>query len=288
MIQYIQRKDLDIKKYDSCIQNSLNPRIYALSDYLDIVVDHWDAIVFKDYQAVMPIPWRSKYLIKYIYPPCWTQQLGVFSIDSFDANLIGIFLKAIPKKFLKTTLQFNNKCSHEQFTPRTNFVLKLNKSYQNIQQGYKKNRKDGIKKFIKSGYSIQENINIVDVIDLFKENYANEVKINFQDYAKLQKLTQKKKLQPITFGVLDESNHLVSGSVFFKDEKRIYYVFSANNNKGNKVEGNTAILNHMIASYSNSGYTLDFEGSMHPGIASFFKSFGSVSEIYYEYTRQLF
>jgi hypothetical protein len=47
-------------KYDTCMAQSLNSRIYAFSWYLDAVADHWDVLVYGDYEAVMPLPWRQK------------------------------------------------------------------------------------------------------------------------------------------------------------------------------------------------------------------------------------
>lgn len=286
MIQYIKRKDIDIQKYNECIHNSINSRVYALSYYLDIVADHWDILVFNDYQAVMPLPWRSKYCIKYIYPPCWTQQLGVFSIFEFDEALVKKFTKAIPKKFFKTTIQLNSKCHSNLFSTKNNYTLDLNRPYEDIHKNYRKDRKDRLKKFVKSGFTIKENIDVKKIISLFKENYIGELNIQPRDYKKLQQLAITKNLSPITIGVFNEENQLISGSLFFKNQQRIYYVFSANNKQGNKTQGNTAILNHVINTYANTKAILDFEGSMHPGIASFFKSFGSKLETYFLYTKK--
>ncbi|MGY5355085.1 hypothetical protein [Wenyingzhuangia sp. IMCC45467] len=286
MIRYFKRKDLDIIKYNACIQNAVNSRIYALSYYLDIVADNWDALVLDDYKAVMPLPWRSKYYIKYIYPPCWTQQLGVFSTQKFSTTLVDEFLKSIPKKFLKTTLQLNSHCNSNLFSNKNNFTLALSQPYQHLHKNYRKDRKDRLKKFLKTEFKIEKNVSINDVITIFKENYKEELNINSSDYLKLKKLALEKKLNPMIIGVSNENHNLVSGSLFFKDKHRIYYVFSANNKEGNKIQGNTAILNFVIQSYSNTNYTLDFEGSMHPGIASFFKSFGSELETYYLYAKK--
>ena len=286
MIHYLQRKDINIDKYNACIQNAVNSRIYALSYYLDIVADNWDALILDDYKAVMPLPWRSKYFIKYIYPPCWTQQLGVFSIHNFDSTLVELFIKAIPKKFLKTTIQLNSECNSELFSLKNNFILNLDSPYQNLHKNYRKDRKDRLKKFLKVGYKIEKNISINDLITVFKENYKEELNINLSNYLKLERLASEKKLNPITIGVYNDNRELISGSLFFRDEKRIYYVFSANNQQENKAQGNTAILDSIIQSYSNTNYILDFEGSMHAGIASFFKSFGSELETYYLYAKK--
>ena len=45
MIHYVKRKDLDLNKYDACINNAINSRIYGYSWYLDIVADNWDVLV---------------------------------------------------------------------------------------------------------------------------------------------------------------------------------------------------------------------------------------------------
>ncbi|NIJ43648.1 hypothetical protein FHR24_000087 [Wenyingzhuangia heitensis] len=285
MITYVTRKNIDIIKYDACIQNSINSRVYALSYYLDIVADNWDALILDNYKAVMPLPWRSKYFIKYIYPPCWTQQLGVFSTNKLDISLIDNFIKAIPKKFLKTTIQFHSNNYSDLFLKKDNYILDLNHSYEELHKNYRKDRKDRLKKFNKSECTLEKNISAKKITTLFKENYTNELNINLQDYRRLEQLATTKKLTPITLGVFDKERQLISGSLFFKDANRIYYVFSANNKKGNKVQGNTAVLNHIIQTYANTNYTLDFEGSMHPGIASFFKSFGSKMEAYYLLTK---
>ncbi|MDA9093212.1 hypothetical protein N9J92_05085, partial [Polaribacter sp.] len=66
MIHIIERKDLDVDKYDACIADSVQSRIYAFSWYLDVVTDNWDILILNDYEAVMPLPWKQKYFLKYI------------------------------------------------------------------------------------------------------------------------------------------------------------------------------------------------------------------------------
>lgn len=287
MIQYVKRKDLNIDKYDACIQNARNSRIYALSNYLDIVADNWDALVLNDYEAAMPLPWRSKYFLKYIYPPCWTQQLGVFSTNTINSNLVDAFIKAIPEKFVKKTIQFNSECKNSlPLTDRINYTLSLNQEYNNLLKSYRKDRRDRLKKFKKLDLKISIETDVSKLIELFKINYHGKVSLNELDYQKLEKLSLLQKLNPLILKIYNSNNELISGSLFFKDHHRIYYLFSANNTEGNKVQGNTAILDYIIQKYAETNYILDFEGSMIPGIASFFKSFGSNLEMYYAFTKK--
>ena len=43
--KYIKNKNINRLKWDNCVSNSKNYRIYGLSWYLDVVCKNWDAIV---------------------------------------------------------------------------------------------------------------------------------------------------------------------------------------------------------------------------------------------------
>src|SRR5258705_11018399 len=97
-IQYLAHKDIDKNKWDRCIDSAGNGLIYAYSFYLDCMAMNWDALVLNDYEAVMPLTWKKKYGIHYLYQPFLTAQLGLFG-NQINPNLFEIFLNAIPDKF---------------------------------------------------------------------------------------------------------------------------------------------------------------------------------------------
>ena len=76
-----------------------------------------------------------------------------------------------------------------------------------------------------------------------------------------------------------------AGAVFWILNRRIYYLFSSQTEEGKTLNSLSAILNKVIKDHSNSDKTLDFEGSIIPNIADFFKSFGAEKEVYYWYQR---
>ena len=77
-IKYLQHKEIDKSKWDACISRAPNGLIYPYSFYLDAMAKHWDALVLKDYEAVMPLTWNRKYGFYYLYQPAFTASLGVF------------------------------------------------------------------------------------------------------------------------------------------------------------------------------------------------------------------
>ena len=112
MIQRVKRKFLDEKKYDDCIEKSMQSNIFGFSWYLDIVCDNWDVLVLNNYEAVMPIPWRKKFFVKYVYTPLRVLELGVFSEGCIDENE---FLIELFSGFKYVNLRMNKLNSFSMF-----------------------------------------------------------------------------------------------------------------------------------------------------------------------------
>jgi hypothetical protein len=281
-IKYILREDLEEHKYNKCIEKSKQSNLYGYSWYLDIVCESWDVLVLNNYEAVMPIPWKKKYVIKYICQPFFCQQLGVFSTVE-NKQLTEEFIDSIPAKFLKISLQFNslNIISEERnISQRLNYILLLNDSYKNIFKSFSKGRKHAVKQAMKNEL-ISVDFSIDELILIAKQNY------DFDDFSSkeftllkqlIEALKNRNKLELL--GIRDANNTLIGGSVFLIDSHRIIYLFSAMSKEGKEKQVPSFLLNQIIEKYSESQRILDFEGSMIPGIASFFKSFGSIVENY--------
>lgn len=279
MIRYLRRNEIDEVKYDNCIQASINSRVYAFSWYLDIVADNWDALILNNYEAVMPLPWRSKYFIKYIYPPAWTQQLGVFSKEVISEELILKFIKAIPRKFKKITIQFNSENSfhHKGLTERVNYILPLDEPYEEIFKGFKRDRKYRINQSRNFEVELCEG-NINDLIST-GEKYYSYLNISKLDYEKLVRIGKLKQAFIISAFLEDD---FLGGVLFLKSNNRITYLFSVANSLGKEKQVISLIINSIYKKYHNTNTIFDFEGSMIEGIADFYKSFGAGKEVYWK------
>ncbi|NNC70563.1 MAG: hypothetical protein HKN90_07075 [Flavobacteriaceae bacterium] len=289
MITYLTRKELNTEKYNRCIKNAINSRIYAYSWYLDCVADQWDVLVAADYEAVMPLPWRKKYLVKYIYLPVWIQQLGVFYNKKPNSDLVPRFLKAIPKKFkfIELNLNADNSIQNKFMTPRINYVLNLNTSYQHLVDNYNKGRKSDLKSARKHMITFKNSNNALDLITIFKEVKGHDVQLKNADYKLLEQLTTK--LVDLNKMVLveafNEENEIIGGILFLIDSSRITYLFSVSTSEGREKNIISLIIDDVLKKYANSKRIFDFEGSMMPNVASFFRSFGAIQEEYYHYRK---
>ena len=286
MIHYLTRNELNIEKYNHCISRALNSRVYAFSWYLDIVTDNnWDILVLNDYEAVMPLPKRRKYLINYIFQPSWVQQLGVFSPEAINGSLIEKFIRHIPKKFKFIDVLFNseNYFQHKNLVQRINYTLSLNKPYESIFKNYKKGRKSSVKKAMSFNLILKDNYNQDEIIKLFKINKGVELNKSNNEYTILNSLIKKAlSLEVVAcLGVQNNKEELIGGAFFLKNNNRITYLFSSINDEGREKQVMSYLIDSVIKKYSDSEYIFDFEGSMLKDLASFFKSFGAEEEPYY-------
>lgn len=288
MIRFEKRNQIDEEKYNDCISKSLQSRVYAYSWYLDVVANSWGVLVQNDYEAVMPLPFQKKYLILYITQPFFTQQLGVFSKQEISEELLRLFLKRIPRKFLKIALQFNsqNKFTSHKIIQKNNYILSLNSEYKTLCKNFSKGRKHAIQQGLKHEFDIEE-IQFSELLKLSEQHYSFE-EIPDNEFDKLIKLVEvlqsKNKVKII--GV-KKNKTLIGGSVFIIDNHRIIYLFSAVSKTGKENQVASLLLNNIIETHANTNKILDFEGSMTSSIASFFKSFGASPEAYFLFKKWL-
>lgn len=284
MIKRIKRKDLDLVKYDACIANAKQSRIYAFSWYLDVVAENWDVLVLDDYQAVMPLPWKRKYGFKYTAQPYFCQQLGFFSLDTMAKSTQQEFIKALPKTFLKVSLQLHATSFFEPtFLKKKNYVLALNDHYNSIFKGFNKGRKHAIKSAKKHNLTIQ-NIEIAPLIALQQSHYHYHLSVKEEDT--LKQLVEKTTRNGYGFLVgVFAGDDFLGGGFFLKSNHRIIYIFSAFNEEGKTKQAASFLINDIIDKNQNTNLLLDFEGGEIATIASFFKSFGAKKETYFLFTR---
>ena len=282
MILYLKRAALDVEKYDLCIENSIQSRIYAFSWYLDIVADHWDVLVLNDYEAVMPLPWKQKFGLKYITQPYFCQQLGIFSVEKISKEIQLQFIKKIPLQFLKVALALNSQNMLIGQPIKKNLFLQLNKNHVLLRKKFSKGRKHAIKVAEKNQLMVAET-SIQSLIDIQKELYQYE----FSE-KKLIKLS-KQVLQQNTGEVVGvfKDEVLLGGAFFLFQKERIVYLFSAFTEKGRELQAASFLLNYMLKKNENSLLIFDFEGGNISNIATFYNSFGAEVETYSLVTRIL-
>jgi len=287
MIRYLTYDEIDREKWDECIAHSCNGIIYAYSWYLDIVCEHWEALVEDDYKSVFPLTVGSKYGINYLYQPYFIQQLGIFSKNELTEEITDKFLQAIPAKyrFVEINLNTFNKVNQEKYNTISNLTheLELNNSYEAIYKNYSTNTKRNIKKAQEKKVSIVKSVRPEDIINIFKSTRGKDIStFKEKDYFILTRLiyTCIHKGMAHVFGAYTDKNELCAGAFFVESNRKAIFLFSATNEEAKSNGAMSLLIDSFIKENSQRNIILDFEGSNDENLARFYKSFGSKELIY--------
>lgn len=286
MIKYIEHKNIDKKKWDACIDNSSGACIFVYSWYLDIVCEDWSALVLNDYEAVFPIAAKSKYKISYLYQPFFTRYFGVFTKNKISEKLVNEFLQAISEKY-----KYIEFCLHEDnFTEIKEFslsdkkyqALSLKEEYSSLQKNFSDNTKRNVKKAVKAGLTIKQDIAPEKIVNLFRTTKGDELEVfKPEDYKILIKLMhtciEKKKGQ--SFAIYD-GDILCAAAFFMFSNNRFVFLKSGITDDGKAKGAMHFLFDYFVKENSNKPYVLDFGGSSVENVARFYKNFGAKDCVY--------
>ncbi len=284
-IRYLQHKEIDKAKWDACISNASTGLIYGYSFYLDCMARHWDALVFGDYEAVMPLTWNKKYGFYYLYQPAFTASLGVFG-KNLTKEIIEDFVSMFPSKFKLVEISLNSgniiNGSKSFSLLRSNYTLYLNRPHEEISKTYRDNHKRNIKKAFDLGCNVSKEVSVDEIIQLNKEQLQHIDGTKPEDYLNFKKLYEliKNKGQAKTYAIVDPKNKVLASAVFFFSHNRAYYIMVGNHPDGKTIGASHALIDAFIKDHAGQNLILDFEGSDISNLAFFYSGFGATEEIY--------
>lgn len=247
---------------------------------MDAMAKQWSGLVLNDYEAVMPLSWNKKYGITYLYQPPFVQQLGIYSKTAVSTAVQELFITAAKQRFRFAEIFVNVSFGEA----RTNFILPLNRPYQQIRQDYKKDLFKNLKHADSFLLHYEATNDIAAAVDLYQVYYAARTPhVKQRDYEQLVTAcatAQQHDMLRIR-KVVDEKNSILAIALLLKDNQRLYNILSTVTTAGRQCEANHYLFDQLIQEFSGQQLTLDFEGSSIAGIADFYKKFGAVDEPYF-------
>ena len=285
-IKYIKHTDIDSEKWAQCIENAENSRIYANIWHLDRTAIVWDALVYGDYEFVLPLPVRQKFGFSYIYQPLFCQQLGIFPEPT--AFIAAEFYKLLFDKFRYVDIHLNarnpsiQKKEELDFLPRHNYLLDLQYNYKSLERSYSTNTKRNIAKTDKNNLQYISGIRLEDYLAFKNANLNDKVsKKNIEKLKSIIAFGQYKGIGEI-YGVYSTENEMCAAVYFCRWKNRVIYLNAATSEKGKKLGAMYFLVDNFIRANAERNLMLDFEGSMIPGVARFYSGFGATPETYFQ------
>lgn len=287
VITILPSNKIDKDKWNRCVAENTNGLMYSSTAYLNAMAENWHGLVIDDYAAVMAIPWKKKYGIRYAYTPPFIQQLGLIGdAASYDWRQI---LNAIENFILFADLHFNfsnaSVQSAVELISKTNLILDLSVGYLAIESGYKTDLKENINKATAENilYSNEDCQLGIDRYQIYCRSRMPHIREeDYDNFSRLAKKLQKTN-ECFARSVRTGSGDTLAIGVFLCDNKRIYNLMNTTSKKGRDKEANHYLLNSVIREFSGKRLLFDFEGSELPGVRSFYEKFGAIEQPYFYY-----
>jgi hypothetical protein len=284
-IRYLASNEVDPLKWDECLARSDNGLIYGSRIYLDMMADHWNAVVIDDYRAVMPLPWRKRWLFRSYYHVPFLPQTGIYG--NADPSLFKQITKTVFRKIRYGDLFLNaGNGEYAKFlsaSPLVNMVVDLAPPYDTLRADYHRDLDKHLRRSVKHNLIYTAGNNIKRVVKLFRKRNGSKIaSLKRSDYERFTSLCLHLMHvgKAIVRKVTDGDDKLLALALFLKDEKRVYNLMNVVLPDGRAKSAGYFLFDQLIQEFAGSGLILDFEGSQ-----KFYKSFGAVDEPYFLYSR---
>lgn len=287
-IVIMDNQAIDRIRWDNLLLANPSAFPYSLSWYLDCTSPQWKGIVVGDYEFALALPYRKKWGINYIYPPDFTQQMGVFGKTKPSDELVSSIISVVSDHFSYAEFNLNHENELKRSFSglkqkwRKNYELDLSTDYDTLFSHFHKNTQRNIKKTRAENLQIVESEDPRKMIETFSLYKGKDLKKSHPiDYTILEGLIEKGKKQKAikTYDINLENDYLGS-ALFLNIGNRSVFLFSALNELGRKKRAMFFLIDKVIEMNAKKNIILDFEGSDDPKLASFYQRFGAKEKLY--------
>lgn len=277
--------------------------------WLEVVAPgQWEEITVKDKNGNcigrLPFVRSKKYSLECCGLPVLTQHAGPwFKLES-NMKPVAIFkrVKQVSEKFIEC---FDSKVNidlyfHHSFQymlpfiwagytvePKFTYVIDNLENLDIIFQGMESKVRNLIKNVAKK-YDITDNVSADDLVRLVGDTFKKQgrsLPMGEQVLYRLYDEAFKHNAGKIIGAVNKETQQVDSIAFFIYDRHSCYYLLGGKDYEKNTAGAQEAILWEGIKFAATVSEVFDFEGSMIPGIESFFRGFGGTPRVYYRVWR---
>jgi len=294
MIRYISHEEIDRPQWDKLINEAPNGLIYALSWYLDIVSPGWAALIKEEeggYVAVLPLPERHKFGMRYLKQPLFAQQLGLFYLKTPDPADWQQIAHLLRKQFrFITQYAFNTSninllqagCPELTGVAFTTYHLLLRPAYPQLLANYKPNRRWRLNQARRRGLRLERTTDIDLLVRIFAENTAPRIYGvigEAYEYRLLRALYAAASQRGLAYmwqarTAIGEVGAMV---LLFKFKNQFTYIFNASTAAGKEAGAISVLLDEIFKTHAGQDLSFDFEAPEVANVAHFYSSFGSVA-----------
>lgn len=288
-IQYLKNHEINLVRWDNCINNALNGSVFAYSWYLNIICEDWSALVSGDYKYVMPLIHKTTFKKHIFYSHKFGQRLGVFSNLLLSKDIISRFVNSIPDRnsLISISLNKSNKLSEPKAQNRNTYELDLIQSYKIISEKYSNQFQKDLLKAKENKITITKGLLPNDLINF-------SIKKGVRSNPKLQSKKDIHELRMIIaysirfslgeiYCAYDENNTICAVAFFIKSKRKLHLLYATMNKTGLKKYAFHLLIDKYIEVHSEKDLTLNIENVVSNNNIEFFSGIRALEYKYDHY-----
>lgn len=283
-ITILDTSEINISKWDECVSNTGGWSLYGKSWYLNAVTQNsWNALIYGDYEGVMPFVTAKKVFFNLCYPPPLTKQNDFLYREYGFPEKLNVYLH-LAKHFsrIEVLAPWRNENTGFTSSKKINHVIPLEgKTIQNLRDNYNRNTKRNINKALSSNIYISEIFNIKEISKFIIscDNTKYFLKYPHILPSLLSEILEKGRGN--VYGAF-KNKDLTAIGIFVVEDLRVYFLICCSNPTGKDTKSMFLLIDEAISFYCNLGMSVfDFTGSSIESIARRNLGFGSIEEVYY-------
>ena len=283
-INHYHNKDIDLDKWDRCVQNAINPSVYPLSWYLNITCPDWEGLVSEDYETIVPLPVITRAGRKTIDQPEFTWQLGIYSTESLSPAVVEILLGKIPSIYRLKNYHLNKfnviEAGNYAISSLQTTELQLIAGYDKIRAGYRTDSQNLADRSIQSRISIVKSISNHDFVNFaYKFDKINPRRLNPSRMILLRQIVSnaiRYRMGEI-YGAYTRENNLCAAIflIHYKGKSIIHYAVS--DAEGIESSALYLMIDQVILTHAGKSMILSIDSPYNANLSDLMKYFGAKS-----------
>ena len=286
MIVHLRHQEIDPVAWDQRLEASTNASWYGLSSTLEAAAPGgWDALVDEATGEQMPLLWRRKLGVNYLYQPFMIQHSGPYSSE--DPQVAAArFLRALPKCFRYADINILAEAvadmSHLRTEQRTNHVLQLDKPADVLRSGYSTNHRRSLRKAEGADVSVEHNVSGKRVLEVIEgsEQFVRW-KVDAAGRDTMRRLIHATEADGAGWGrMVSSKGEPVAVGWFVQSHERVIFLKGIGTEQGRELRAMHLLIDDVITEFASSGMAFDLAGGNDPQLARFYSGFGAEPVLY--------
>ncbi len=281
-LQVIEHSKIDFKKWDTTILKSDFACVFAQSNYLNATCVGWKALVYKDYEAIMPLTENKKYGFSYLFQPHFTPQLGVFT-KSRTKEIEQMFVDYLLQQYKFIDIECHTSHISELWKgtkSKTTYILNVEDNFsfnQNTKRNCKKAEGQGMQvRLVSKEEALKLSSKIIHPFLKTTLGLKPKTILIFKNLVESMQTTN----QLLSFAVYNKEQ-VIAIAHFVFNNKQVVYLKGAQLDK-QESSGAMHLLMRTALDYfkSKQHQWFDFGGGQNAAMAQFYKGFGAQPQTY--------